>query len=95
MYYNRTCKTCSTKRKGGLNVKNNVKFLRKSKDFDLTQEELANALGVSRHTIVSIENGGNTTGEMVLKIANFFNVDPREIFFVNDVAQSLQKKTTA
>jgi putative transcriptional regulator len=73
-----------------MKVRNNVKFLRKSKDFDLTQEELANALGVSRHTIVSIENGGNTTGEMVLKIADFFDVDPREIFFIDSVEHSLQ-----
>ncbi len=71
---------------------NIVKQLRLSKSFDLTQEELAKALGVSRHTIMSIENGGNTSGEMVLKIANFFCKDPREIFFTKEVAQSLQNK---
>ncbi|MFF5994241.1 helix-turn-helix domain-containing protein [Lysinibacillus sp. KU-BSD001] len=69
---------------------NIVKQLRVSQGFNLTQEELAKALGVSRHTIMSIENGGNTTGEMVLKIANFFGKDPREIFFTSNVAQSLQ-----
>lgn len=68
---------------------NIVKQLRCSKQFDLTQEELAKALGVSRHTVISIENGGNTTGKMVIKIANFFGKDPREIFFEDDVAQSL------
>lgn len=51
-----------------------------SKEFDLTQEELATALGVSRHTIISIEKGGNTTAEMVLKLGHFFDKDPREIF---------------
>ena len=71
---------------------NIVKQLRVSKEFDLTQEELAKALGVSRHTIMSIENGGNTTGEIVLKIANFFDKDPREIFFTNNVARSLRKR---
>lgn len=70
-------------------MKNIVKYLRQSQDFDLTQEELAKELGVSRHTIMSIENGGNTTGKMVLKIGEFFDKDPREIFFANDVAHSL------
>lgn len=74
-------------------MENNVKHLRISKEFDLTQEELAKALGVSRHTIISIENGGNTTGKMVIKIAEFFNKDPREIFFISDVAHSVQNKT--
>lgn len=72
-------------------IKNNVKYLRRSKEHDLTQEELANALGVSRHTIISIENGGNTSGILILKIANFFNKDPREIFFIDDVAHGVQK----
>lgn len=71
---------------------NIVKELRCSKQYNLTQEELAKALGVSRHTIISIENGGNTTGLMVIKLAHFFDRDPREIFFTNDVAQSLQKE---
>lgn len=73
-----------------MNMKNIVKFLRLSEGYDMTQEELANELGVSRHTIISIENGGNTTGKMMLKIANFFDKDPREIFFIDSVAQSLQ-----
>lgn len=71
-------------------MKNVVKFLRLSEGYDMTQEELAKALGVSRHTIISIENGGNTTGKMMLKIANFFDKDPREIFFIDDVAQNVQ-----
>lgn len=71
-------------------MRNEIKHLRLSREFDLTQEELAKALGVSRHTIISIENGGNTTGKMVLKIAKFFNKDPREIFFIDDVVQSVQ-----
>jgi putative transcriptional regulator len=65
---------------------NNIRFLRRSADYDMTQEQLAKALGVNRVTISLIENGGGVSGEMMLKIANFFNKDPREIFFANDVA---------
>lgn len=73
-------------------MRNIVKYLRLSEEFDLTQEELAAALGVSRHTIISIEKGGSTTAEMVIKIGLFFNKDPREIFFIRDVEQSLHDK---
>lgn len=73
-------------------MNNIVKYLRLSEKYDLTQEELAVALGVSRHTIISIEKGGSTTAEMVIKIGHFFNKDPREIFFIRDVEQSLQNE---
>lgn len=71
-------------------MKNNIKYLRRSEGFDLSQRQLAEALGVHRVTITMIENGGNTSDEMVLKIANFFGKDPRDIFFPDDVASSLQ-----
>lgn len=67
-------------------MKNNIKYLRRSKEYDLTQAQLAEALGVHRTTINYIENGGSTTGEMIMKIAKFFNKDPRDIFFLEDVA---------
>jgi putative transcriptional regulator len=74
-------------------MKNDVKYLRRSAGFDLTQEQLAQALGISRTTIVAIENGKSTSDEIVLKIAHFFNKDPREIFFTSDVVCSLQKES--
>ncbi|UAL46836.1 helix-turn-helix transcriptional regulator [Sutcliffiella horikoshii] len=73
-------------------MKNRIKYLRKSEGFDLTQQQLAEALNVSRQTIVSIENGGNTTAELMLRIANFFDKDPRDIFFASDVVHVEQKQ---
>lgn len=68
-------------------MKNNVKFLRRSAEYDMTQEQLAKALGVNRITIAKIEKGTVVpSGELMLKIANFFNKDPREIFFIDNVA---------
>jgi putative transcriptional regulator len=65
-------------------LKNIVKFLRRSQEFDLTQDQLAKALGVSKSTVSAIENGAGTSDEIVLKIAKVFEKDPREIFFVED-----------
>ena len=47
----------------------------------ITQEELAAAVGVSRQTIISIENG-KYTASLVLayKIAKFFHLTIEEVF---------------
>lgn len=66
-------------------MKNIVKYLRRSKEFDMTQQDLADKIGVSKVTISSIERGGNTSGEIMLKIAEIFNKDPRDIFFIDFV----------
>jgi putative transcriptional regulator len=52
----------------------------------MTQQELANAVGVTRLTIHSIETGKFMPSTMLaLKIANFFGTTVEEIFFiVND-----------
>lgn len=51
----------------------------------MTQQELADKTGVSKVTISAIENGSGTSGEIMLKIAKVFNMDPREIFFINNL----------
>jgi putative transcriptional regulator len=51
----------------------------------MTQQDLANAVGVSRLTIHSIETGKfNPSTLLSLKIAKFFGVSVEEIFFLVD-----------
>ena len=73
-------------------IKNRIKYLRRSEGYDLTQEQLAERLGVSRQTIVELEKGRPPSAELLLKIATFFNTDPRDIFFTDDVVSNLQNK---
>jgi len=67
-------------------MSNNVKFIRKSKDFDLTQDELARAIGVSRATISAIENGALPSLDVAYKISVFLKKPIEEIFFEDSVA---------
>lgn len=51
----------------------------------LTQEELARKLGTTRQTIHATEQGKTVpSGILLLKIANFFDVDIRKIFIIED-----------
>ena len=61
---------------------NNLKRCRFDKD-DISQEELANAVGVSRQTIISIEKRRFVPSTLLaLKIAKFFNKKVDDIFFI-------------
>lgn len=46
----------------------------KRQHYDMTQDDLAEALGISRYTIQKFENGKNATLDTVLKIANHFDL---------------------
>ncbi|MGI6278755.1 MAG: helix-turn-helix transcriptional regulator [Patescibacteria group bacterium] len=60
-------------------VKNKLKVFRAMKN--LTQEELADRVGVTRQTIIAIENNKYLPSlELAFKIANFFEVALGEIF---------------
>ena len=60
-------------------MKNNIRELRKSKS--LRQEDLAEILGVTRQTIIAIENNKyDPTLELAMKISEFFEVSVNEIF---------------
>ncbi|MCR5373183.1 MAG: helix-turn-helix transcriptional regulator [Solobacterium sp.] len=60
-------------------MKNNVKELRKNKN--LRQEDLAEILGVTRQTIIAIENNKyDPTLELAMKISEYFGLNVNEIF---------------
>jgi DNA-binding XRE family transcriptional regulator len=46
----------------------------KRQSYDMSQEGLGEAIGLSRYTIQKFENGKNATLDTVLKIANHFNL---------------------
>jgi putative transcriptional regulator len=60
-------------------MKNKIKVYRAMRD--LRQEDLANAVKVSRQTIVAIEKGKyDPSLDLAFKIARFFGVNIEEIF---------------
>ncbi|OFT78506.1 Helix-turn-helix [Granulicatella adiacens] len=64
-------------------MKNRLEEIRKAKG--ITQEELANALEVSRQTVGSLENGRyNPSIILAFKIARFFNVSIEEVFIFEE-----------
>ena len=64
-------------------MKNNLEKLRKEKN--LSQEELAEILEVSRQTICSLEKGKyNPSIILAFKIAKFFNTSIENIFIYGD-----------
>ena len=63
-------------------MKSNIKQLRKQ--AGLRQEDMANQLGVTRQTIIAIENDKyNPTLELAMKIARLLNKNVEDIFFLD------------
>ncbi|EKF85212.1 helix-turn-helix transcriptional regulator [Methanobacterium formicicum] len=64
-------------------MKNNLKVYRATQD--LTQEELAKGLGVTRQTIIAIEKEKyDPSLILAFKIAKFFKVQIEDIFIYNE-----------
>ena len=60
-------------------MENRIKELRKQRD--LTQEELARSLGVTRQTIIAIENDKyDPSLRLAMKMARFFLIPVESIF---------------
>ena len=64
-------------------MQNNVEKMRKVRD--LSQEQLGEALGVSRQTIISIEKGKyNPSLDLAFRMARFFETPIEEIFIYGE-----------
>ena len=64
-------------------MKNKIKEFRKIRN--LTQEELAQAMEVTRQTIISLENGKyDASLKLAYKIASFFEVSIEEIYLFQE-----------
>ncbi|MDU3375543.1 MAG: helix-turn-helix transcriptional regulator [Clostridium perfringens] len=60
--------------------------------YNITQEELAIKLGISKNTYFRKENGlKDFTITEAIKIGEIFNVNPSEIFFTNKVTNCITK----
>lgn len=65
-------------------MKNHIQALRRERH--ITQEELANAVSVTRQTIISLENGKyNASLALAHRIAVFFDLTIEEIFIFEEV----------
>jgi len=63
---------------------NHIRRCRFDRD-ETSQQELAEAMGVTRQTIFSIEKGKFTPSALLaLKIARFFNKTFEEVFYIVD-----------
>ena len=72
-------------------MKNRLKVYRAM--FNLTQEELAKKLGVSRQTIIAIEKGKyDPSLKLAFKIARLFGVKIEDIFIYDDEERDLKVK---
>ena len=64
-------------------MKNRIEDIRKEKG--IRQEDFAKAMGVSRQTISSLENGRyNPSIILAFKIARYFNMSIEEIFIYEE-----------
>lgn len=64
-------------------VKNNVQEFRKKQN--MTQEDLATKVNVTRQTIIAIEKGNYVPSvELALKISNFFKVPVNVLFILEE-----------
>ena len=67
-------------------MKNRIEEIRKARGVN--QEELAKALGVSRQTISSLENGRyNPSIELAYKLSKYFGMMIEEVFIFEEAGK--------
>ena len=72
-------------------ISNHVRKLRFNHD-EMTQQQLADKVGVTRQTIVAIEKGNYSPSlELAFRIAIVFSTPLEEVFFIEDT-DALHKK---
>ncbi|MBK8035202.1 MAG: helix-turn-helix transcriptional regulator [Anaerolineae bacterium] len=65
-----------------LSLRNNLRRLRFDRD-EMTQQQLADAVGVTRQTIVAIEKGNYSPSlELAFRIARVFNTTVEDVFYI-------------
>lgn len=86
-YYTKKVK-CTILLERGYKLQTKIQELRKARK--VTQNELADAVNVTRQTIISLENG-KYKASLVLahKIAQFFNVSIEEIFIFDQEDENI------
>lgn len=76
-------------------ISNNIRRLRFFAN-EMTQQELSDKTGVTRQTIVAIENGKYFPSlELAFRIAHIFNVQLSDVFTYNPENDSVLKKFKA
>mgnify|MGYP000005712377 CR=1 FL=1 len=66
-----------------INIENSVRKLRFNNN-EMTQQELADLVGISRQTVVAIEKYKYTPSlELAFKIALAFNKEIQEVFYIS------------
>ena len=64
-------------------MENRIRELRK--EGKITQDDLANAVGVTRQTIISLENGKyNASLQLAHKISAYFRLTIEEVFIFGE-----------
>ena len=68
---------------GGVGLNNRIREFRK--ENKITQDDLARELGVTRQTIISLENGKYTASlQLAYKISKYFGVSIENIFIFEE-----------
>ena len=66
-------------------MNNRIKELRKAQN--ITQDELGVAVGVTRQTVISLENGKyNASLQLAYRISKFFDLAIEEVFLFEEEA---------